>query len=462
MKLKDRILNIFQKKALRFYPAPIQIINGQIISPADNKEAYLNDGYLVNDVIYSIVSLIADKVRLANWGQYEIVDESSLKQYHSLLRRKDLSYSDFIEADKLKKKAMQLTEGDQRLAKILEWANEDETFSDFVTSGSIYKMITGDRFVAAEKVEMGANEGKPFYLYNIPSQLVSIIASNTFPAKALGYKLFSYNKEYTTEEILHEKYFNPSYKNNGQQLYGMSPLKAALKRYTRNNSAMTAATAAFDNQGMKGMVFPDIDPELVSESNVQQLLEQSSKIKQKLTGNEYAGASNYGKVAGAAYRMGYIPIGLSPVDMNIIESEKWDAVMICNVFGVPPELLGLTNKTYNNVKEAEKSLTTRSCFPLLSSFRDYFNMKLKKDWGYKNEKIIVDYDVSVYTELNDGVGEIVTAMTPLFDRGAINGNELREKAGLKRTENQMHEQYFMTGNYLPEDGESEIDKELDK
>ena len=33
-----------------------------------------------------------------------------------------------------------------------------------------------------------------------------------------------------------------------------------------------------------------------------------------------------------------------------IESEKWDAVMLCNIYGVPPELLGLTQKTYNNVK----------------------------------------------------------------------------------------------------------------
>ena len=53
------------------------------------------------------------------------------------------------------------------------------------------------------------------------------------------------------------------------------------------------------------------------------------------------------------------------VDMQIIDSEKWDAVMSCNIYGVPPELLGLTQETYNNVKEAEKALTTRCAFPLL-------------------------------------------------------------------------------------------------
>ena len=72
--------------------------------------------------------------------------------------------------------------------------------------------------------------------------------------------------------------------------------------------------------------------------------------------------------------MNWTDIGLSPVDMQIIESEKWYAIMLCNIYGVLPELLGLTQKTYNNVKEAEKALTTRCAFPLLTTFRDAFNI----------------------------------------------------------------------------------------
>ena len=58
-------------------------------------------------------------------------------------------------------------------------------------------------------------------------------------------------------------------------------------------------------------------------------------------------------------------MGLSPVDLNIIEAEKWDYIGLCNIYGVPPELLGLTAKTYNNVKEAESALTSRVAMPQL-------------------------------------------------------------------------------------------------
>ena len=61
--------------------------------------------------------------------------------------------------------------------------------------------------------------------------------------------------------MLHEKYFNPEWSTNGAQLYGLSPLKTAVKRYTRNNEAMTAASVAFKNQGVKGFISPDISPQ---------------------------------------------------------------------------------------------------------------------------------------------------------------------------------------------------------
>ena len=120
-----------------------------------------------------------------------------------------------------------------------------------------------------------------------------------------------------------------------------------------------AASVAFKNQGVKGFISPDISPQDVDMGNIAIMGEQAAKVKKLLTSPEYSGADSYGKMVATAYRMNWTDIGLSPVDMRIIDSEKWDAVMLRNIYGVPPELLGLTQKTYNNVKEAEKALTTR-------------------------------------------------------------------------------------------------------
>ena len=158
-----------------------------------------------------------------------------------------------------------------------------------------------------------------------------------------------------------------------------------------------------------------------------------------------------------AYRMNWTDIGLSPVDMQIIESEKWDAVMLCNIYGVPPELLGLTQKTYNNVKEAEKALTTRCAFPLLTTFRDAFNHKLNNDWGFKGKNIYVDYDFTIFSELDENMGEKVDWVNKLW---MLSPNEQLNILGLPKNDNPLFDEPWIDGTKQPmsEVQANEIDK----
>jgi HK97 family phage portal protein len=447
------IFNLFKKR--KQYPVPFsQIVQGQIISPSDNKQAYLTDGYLSNDIIYSIISLISDKIRLPEWAQYEIVDENKFKEYKAEFHKKEVNAKKLYE---LKSQALKKIKGDAKINELLNWPNEYETFNDFVASGAINKLITGDRYVYAEILKAGANGGKPQALHNLPSHLMSIEATRTFPQAPLAYNIFTQEDKFTREEVLHEKYFNPEWSTNGAQLYGLSPLKAAVKRYTRNNEAMTAASVAFKNQGVKGFISPDISPQDVDMGNIAIMGEQAAKVKKLLTSAEYSGADSYGKMVATAYRMNWTDIGLSPVDMQIIESEKWDAIMLCNIYGVPPELLGLTQKTYNNVKEAEKALTTRCAFPLLTTFRDAFNHKLNTDWGFKGKNIYIDYDFSIFTELNDNMGEKVDWVNKLW---MLSPNEQLNILGLPKNDNPLFDEPWIDGTKQPmsEVQANEIDK----
>ncbi len=91
---------------------------------------------------------------------------------------------------------------------------------------------------------------------------------------------------------------------------------------------------------------------------------------------------------------------MSPVELDIIESEKWDMKALCNIYGVPSQLLNdADNKTYNNQREGEKALTVRCAIPLLVGIRDNLNRKLHSDWGYRGSDIYVDFDPTVYSEL---------------------------------------------------------------
>jgi HK97 family phage portal protein len=177
---------------------------------------------------------------------------------------------------------------------------------------------------------------------------------------------------------------------------------AASRTLTRSNEAKTAAVSAFQNGGPAGVLFMK-DQRFDPASGGQQAQALKTSIAQK------GGAENFNSIAVSAYEVDWKQIGLSPVELNIIESEKWDMKALCNIYGVPSQLLNDSdNKTYNNQQEGEKALTLRCAIPLLDSLRDNLNRKLHTDWGYKGTDIYVDYDIKVYQELEANKTEQVT------------------------------------------------------
>ncbi len=109
------------------------------------------------------------------------------------------------------------------------------TFQDLVANSSGWKLITGGRTIWSQMLDMGANAGKPFQLHNLPYQEVSIIATtNQFPIVEQAYVMTNLAEAYFPKsQVLHDKYQNYDWDVNGAHLYGMSPLKSALRRLSR-------------------------------------------------------------------------------------------------------------------------------------------------------------------------------------------------------------------------------------
>jgi HK97 family phage portal protein len=444
----------FKKKAFT-RGVSYAVTGGNLISPEDNKTTYLTNGYLVNDLVYSVVNLITDKVRVAPWGLYKVKDESSLKLYKALMSRKDISAEDYNRAIDLRKKALEETT-DAKITPLLENPNDYCSFQDLVGDSSVFKLVCGGRMIWFEKLAMGANAGKPQALHILPYNLVSILASRGFPQTEIGYKIdqFGVTSEILTKEsVLHDKYFNPYYDEMGGQLFGLSPLKAALLLTTKSNEANKTEAAQFQNQGPKRIVFIDEDKPLgtpVIEGQIQ-------AVKRTLQGREYSGGDNAGKTAFSGYKMGTVDIGLSPVDLGIIESEKWSLRRFCNIYGVQSQLLNdPENKTYNNSKEAEKSLTTRAALPLLISFRDHFNRKLKEN-GYKDDNLFVDFDTTVYTELQ----EDLAAKWAWVKELPISHEDKLLMMGIDKSDNNPAlKEIVIPSGYVPIDSLNVVDEEL--
>ena len=392
------IWDIFTKKKVNtlFPPIPfdarVAIQSGIVTWQGGDAKSFVDDGYVANDIVYSIVKLITDKAKLAPFNVYRVVDERAAKKYKSMAAQKDINLK---ELETLHKKAYELYTGDSRLNELLKYPNEEDTWSDFVEQWCGFKLITGNTFIYAKMIEAGNNQGKPYELFALPSQYMAIIADiNVFPATRVGYQLYyGVMWSFDTKEILHDKFWNPQWNVTGNQLYGQSPLMAAAKNLTRSNEAKTASVASFQNGGPAGVLFMNDDRFDPTSGQA-----QAQALKKAVS--EKSGSLNYNSIAVSGYKVDWKQIGLSPVELNIIESEKWDLKALCNIYGVPSQLLNDSDsKTYNNQREGEKALTLRCAIPLLNSLTDNLNRKLHSDWGYKGTNLYVDYDISVFGEL---------------------------------------------------------------
>lgn len=398
------LFDFFSKKKINtLFPtipmnSQIAIERGIVTWQGADQRSFVDDGYVANDIVYSIIKLITDKAKIAPFHVYRVVDEKAAKKYKSLAAQKDINLK---ELETLHKKAYELYTGDQRLNELLKYPNEEDCWSDLVEQWCGFKLITGNSFIYGKLIEAGNNQGKPFELYALPSQFMAIIANiNVFPPTRAGYQLY-YGQmwSFDTKEILHDKYFNPQWGVTGGQLYGQSPLRAAAKNLTRSNEAKTAAVASFQNGGPAGVLFMN-DERFDPTSGQAQAQALKTAVSQK------GGAANFNSIAVSGYKVDWKQIGLSPVELNIIESEKWDLKALCNIYGVPSQLLNDSDsKTYNNQREGEKALTLRCAIPLLNALTENLNRKLHTDWGYKGTNLYVDYDLSVFGELEANKAE---------------------------------------------------------
>jgi phage portal protein BeeE len=437
-----------QTKAERQIQTPFsgtqfQIINGRLVSISDNPVNYLKNGYDINDIVYSILSLIMDKIRVSPWGLYKIKDESAMKAYQGMQRKSLWFADDYRKIRDLRHKAIEPVKDPGRMGELLKYPNDDETMSDFVANGCGYKLSVGNKYIYADILEAGADKGLPNKLINLPAQYGEIEATDSFPTIITGYKISLWStRRFLPEEIMHEKYWNPNWNINGQQLYGVAPLKASLKILNRDNSSLDSSASRFQNQGISGILHMKGVP---GQSNGDDLVTEVKNLKKTMI-NEWSGPQQTGKMGLSGYDMGWLPIGLTAEEMQQIENEKWNLRRLCNVWGVQSQLLNdPDNKTYANQEEAERSLTTRCAIPALTSFRDNLNRKLQKDWGLKGKGLIADYDASVYTELQQDTAKMVEWLDKLMNRG-LPPNRAMELLNLERIDNPIFDEPWISLN----------------
>jgi len=384
-----------------------------------NRKAYIKEGWNKNVTLYSIVRKIAKTCAYAPWAAYKVTDEQSFKKYKALSAQQHTPQS-LKALEVVKRKALEPV-NDRRLNDLMNQPNPIMGGTEYHEGLFTYKLLTGNAYEYAVRPDAGNNAGKPLELWLLPPQYTEIKVSGSFPVRPVGYVLTEGGSiDFDLDEVLHTKYFNPNYSYIGQHLYGFSPLQAAWIANQQDNDAREAAIEILQNRGVRKI----ITSEAVTPTNAK---EQAGRLKERWRQEMI---ENRGGIVLMPGKGQVLDVGLGIEDLKILDISNYTQDDLCNAYGVWSGLFNSgANQKYDNVEQFRKDFIINTVLPELNALRDARNMKLNTDWGYKGSGIVLDYDSTVYVELQSDMKELAEWLkiadwfTPNEKRVYMNENE---------------------------------------
>ena len=412
----------------------------------DNMQSYVDDGYRKNANLYAVINAITRPAAAVPWHVYVVKDEKAHRFYkgHSGAKRVE----DPIKANQLHKKALDLA-SESDLQGIMDRPNHLQGQSEFIENVLGFKLITGNSYVHG--IDVNGTFGE---LWPLPAHIVEIISGGGLEDIIRGYHIRTrfHHAEFPAETVMHLKFWNPDYSSIGSHLYGMSPIQAATNLLTQSNDTYTANQRALQNMGAEGMISGE-DENLTAEQRDQM---------QKQLRERGSGPENRKKILVSTAKWRWLHFGISPTDLNIIESMKMSLRDFCNIYGISSEVVNdPDNKTNSNKQESRKGLYHERVLPELDTLRDELNRWLSDSHSRRDGvKYFIDYDETAIPALTRDQKELVDWLQNAW---WIPPNKKLQLQGIEQSEDPQMDVPWAPTNIMPVTSREEIElRELEE
>lgn len=398
-----------------------QYING-IFVPYDNLDSiFIEKGFKAIPIVQSIVSKIIEKAADAMPQVMRIKNKNAAQKYFSQVKYLK-TQKDAQRLAELRVKAFEQIDNHPFL-EVMENPNPTMTGRELRESSFAYLLITGNAIEYASVPGAGGRASQPQQLWSIPSPCVKPVMSGNRLDPIEGYAItYSYNKTIPKNQITHFKYFNPVGETQGfeDSYWGYSPLGSARNQISQKRYADLAQGNLFANMGPSGIISGNNPtgsqpaPELTPE--------QAVAINDDFIQN-HTGANKAGSIIITPADVKWVQIGLSPVDLQILEFNKDLERQIANIYGYPPALLD-SNGVQANSDSGDVRVITNCVLPLLRKCDDV-RTRMIRQW-YGDNSLVYMSDTDVYPELEADKKELVAWMR---SAAVFSQSEIRQALG---------------------------------
>jgi len=327
-----------------------------------NERQLINESYLSNDDVYSILNYLVNNTASIPLKLYE----------------------------KRRNKWLEVEDINNDLLKLLNKPNPSQTQKEYRKEQYFNYLLTGDLF-ELKKASIGFTV--PDYLHILPSQFVEVEKTNKkFFDSVTNYK-FTYGgfiENYLPEQVIHLKNYDPTYPETCK---GLSPFQSGYSSLSTSNQVHEAEKSMIENRGATGMISSNKEDYPLTE-------EEREEVDKNFKGR-IGGAKNYNKMITVSSNVKFTQLGANVKDLMLTEIDLNKMRKFCNLFGLSSQLFNdPANKTFNNLAEAKKSFYTQAAIPLANIFVDNWNENLVPIFNEKdNKQYYIELDTSKIEEL---------------------------------------------------------------
>jgi HK97 family phage portal protein len=169
--------------------------------------------------------------------------------------------------------------------------------------------------------------------------------------------------------VRHLKLFHPA-----DDWYGMSPIEAAAYGIDQHNEASAWIQSLLQKSARPSGA-------LVTTGDNTLSADEFHRLKTQLD-EQHGGSENAGRPMLLEGGLDWKQMGMSPVDMEIVETKLSAARDIALALGVPPQLLGIPgDNTYSNYQEARLAFWEDTIIPLVGMIAEDWNVSLGDRFG---------------------------------------------------------------------------------
>ena len=337
----------FWKNLLRKQSAAAAVMietPGQPVWSGRDYKAFAEEAYTRNVVAYQAINRVAEAVSSVRWTVWK--------------GDKELTESPLID--------------------LLARPNPQMGQAEYIQCKIGFLMISGNEY--EEQVTL---RGEPRELYTLRPDRVKIIPGANGAPMAYRYEVgngkrtdFEVDPVTMRAAVHHTRLFNPL-----NDWYGMSPVEAGAYGVDQHNESMVLMQSLLQNSARPSGALQSEDA--MSDDNY-------NRLKAQLE-DQYQGSRNAGRPMLLEGGLKWVQMGMSPRDMEILETKYSSARDVSLAFGVPAQLMGIPgDNTYSNYQEARLAFWEDTVIPLVERQADNWTNSLGEDFG--GLEVRADYD----------------------------------------------------------------------